>query len=75
MNKKKISLIIRNMELLIESLKLEMEDSKDDNIENIIKFEDLIQKIDDSYEPDYHEESTSKNQYRLYSDDDDGYPD
>ena len=66
------------MELLIESLKLEIEDSKDDDIENIIKFEDLIQKIDNSYEPDYHEESTSMrldNQYQLYSDDDDGYPD
>lgn len=74
MNKKKISLIIRNMELLIESLKLEIEDSKDDEMENIIKFQDLIQKIDDSYEPDYHEERISSSQYPLYNNND-GYQD
>jgi len=42
MNPEKINLIIKNMELLIESLKLEIKEEK----------EDLI----DTYEPDYYEE-------------------
>ncbi len=57
MNKQKINLIIKNMELLIESLKLEMEE--EENQSNIVKLEDLISpSVDliDTYEPDYHEE-------------------
>jgi hypothetical protein len=57
MNKKKINLIIKNMELLLESLKLEMEETEESNI---IKFEDLLSKrpsdISNDYEPDYYEE-------------------
>jgi hypothetical protein len=56
MNKQKINLIIKNMELLIESLKLEMEE---ENQSNIVKIEDLISSsvdLIDTYEPDYHEE-------------------
>jgi hypothetical protein len=56
MNKKKISLIVRNMELLVESLKMELNESESENEGKIIKFEDLIHQIDDSYEPDYYEE-------------------
>jgi hypothetical protein len=56
MNKKKISLIVRNMELLVESLKIELNELESESKNNIIKFEDLIHQIDDSYEPDYYEE-------------------
>ncbi len=56
MNKKKISLIVRNMELLVESLKMELNESESENEGKIIKFEDLIHQIDDSYEPDYYEQ-------------------
>jgi hypothetical protein len=57
MNKQKINLIIKNMELLIEFLKLEMEEEEKQS--NIVKLEDLISpSVDliDTYEPDYHEE-------------------
>jgi hypothetical protein len=57
MNKKKISLIVRNMELLVESLKLELEEDVKTETNTHIKFDDLIRKIDESYEPDYHEDS------------------
>jgi hypothetical protein len=57
MNNKKINLIIKNMELLLESLKLEMEEAEESNI---IKFEDLLSKtapgVLTDYEPDYYEE-------------------
>jgi hypothetical protein len=58
MNKKKISLIVRNMELLVESLKMELNESESESESEgkIIKFEDLIHQIDDSYEPDYYEQ-------------------
>jgi len=57
MNRKKINLIIKNMELLIESLKLEM--AEEEKQSNIVKLEDLISpSVDliDTYEPDYYEE-------------------
>jgi|LauGreDrversion4_2_1035121.scaffolds.fasta_scaffold00086_44 hypothetical protein len=56
MNKKKIELIIKNMELLIESLKLELKEHKEDNV---IKIEDILKSSQipvDTYEPDYYEE-------------------
>jgi hypothetical protein len=56
MNKKKISLIVRNMELLVESLKMELNESESESEGKFIKFEDLIHQIDDSYEPDYYEQ-------------------
>ena len=51
MNIDKVNLIVKNMELLVRSLKEELKDS------NIVKLEDLIvsqQIIDD--DPDYYEE-------------------
>lgn len=57
MNREKINLIIKNMELLIESLKLEM--AEEEKQSNIVKLEDLISpSVDliDTYEPDYYEE-------------------
>ena len=58
MNAEKINLIIKNMELLIESLKLEIaEDQKEKS--NVISLQDLFEqerKKIDIYEPDYYEE-------------------
>jgi hypothetical protein len=51
MNIEKVNLIVKNMELLVQSLKEELKDS------NIVKLQDLIvsqQIIDD--DPDYYEE-------------------
>lgn len=51
MNTEKVNLIVKNMELLVQSLKEELKDS------NIVKLQDLIvsqQIIDDN--PDYYEE-------------------
>jgi hypothetical protein len=58
MNREKINLIIKNMELLIESLKLEMAEEEEKQ-SNIVKLKDLISpSVDliDTYEPDYYEE-------------------
>lgn len=51
MNKQKVKLIIKNMELLIQSLKLEIEEEN-----NTIKIGDLIGTPIDDYEPEYYEE-------------------
>jgi hypothetical protein len=58
MNKQKVELIIRNMELLIQSLKLEIEETD----ANLIKLNDIMgssnnfyESIDD-YDPEYYEE-------------------
>lgn len=61
MNAEKINLIIRNMELLIESLKLEIAEDQKEN-KYTVRLNDLLsvrQKEDliDTYEPDYYEES------------------
>ena len=60
MNTEKINLIIRNMELLIESLKLEIAEDQKEN-KYTVRLDDLLsvgQKEDriDTYEPDYYEE-------------------
>jgi hypothetical protein len=60
MNAEKINLIIKNMELLIESLKLELAEDQSKN-KYTVRLEDLLsvgQKEDriDTYEPDYYEE-------------------
>ena len=50
--------MIKSMELLIESLKLEIAEKKEEQ-NNIVKLEDLISpSVDliDTYEPDYYEE-------------------
>jgi hypothetical protein len=54
MNKEKVKLIVKNMELLIQSLKLELEEES-----NIIGLNEIISKITPeniNYEPDYYEE-------------------
>jgi hypothetical protein len=59
MNVEKINLIIKNMELLIESLKLEIkEDEKSKYAINLEEFLSIGQKKDliDTYEPNYYEE-------------------
>jgi len=56
MNQKKIELIIKNMELLIESLKLELKEEKESNV---IKIEDILKSSNtpfDDYDPEYYEE-------------------
>ena len=60
MNAEKINLIIKNMELLIESLKLEIAEDQKEN-KYTVRLDDLLsvgQKEDriDTYEPDYYEE-------------------
>jgi hypothetical protein len=57
MRDERVKLIIKNMELLLEQLKLEFEDeeSKKEN-KNIIHINDIITK-DDYEEPEYYEES------------------
>jgi hypothetical protein len=58
MNPEKIKLIIRNMELLIESLKLEITETPEEK-SNVISLQDLFEterKKIDTYEPDYYEE-------------------
>lgn len=60
MNPEKINLIIKNMELLIESLKLEIAEAPKEN-NYTVRLNDLFsvgQKEDliDTYEPDYYEE-------------------
>ena len=60
MNAEKINLIIKNMELLIESLKLEIAEDQKEN-KYTVRLNDLLsigQKEDriDTYEPDYYEE-------------------
>jgi hypothetical protein len=58
MNVEKVKLIIKNMELLVKALQLEIEEAeKEKNI--VIKLDDIIgnhsENLDD-YEPDYYEE-------------------
>ena len=59
MNAEKINLIIKNMELLIESLKLEITEEQKEK-SNVISLQDLFEaerkKIDTYEEPDYYEE-------------------
>jgi hypothetical protein len=58
MNLEKVKLITKNMELLVQALKMEI-DEVEKKSEGTIKLEDLIRPesnyIDD-YEPDYYEE-------------------
>jgi hypothetical protein len=52
MNKEKVKLIIKNMELLVQSLKLELEGNQDDTWNQQYPVGCPI----DEYEPDYYEE-------------------
>jgi len=60
MNKEKVKLIVKNMELLIQSLNLELEDPELEK-ENIVSLEDLLHNqlnthSTNLYETDYYEE-------------------
>jgi hypothetical protein len=60
MNREKVKLIVKNMELLVQSLKLELDEQEE---KNIVSLEDLLKNqptnyfdnIKDYY-PDYYEE-------------------
>jgi hypothetical protein len=60
MNREKVKLIVKNMELLVQSLKLELDEQEE---KNIVSLEDLLKNqptnyfdnVND-YEPDYYEE-------------------
>lgn len=57
MNIEKVKLIIKNMELLIQSLKLEIEEEKESD--NVIRLDELFANRQDNlsnYDPDYYEE-------------------
>jgi hypothetical protein len=58
MNREKVKLIVKNMELLVQSLKLELDEQEE---KNIVSLEDLLKNQPtnynmDNYEPDYYEE-------------------
>jgi hypothetical protein len=60
MNKEKVKLIVKNMELLVQSLKLELDEQEE---KNIVSLEDLLKNQPTNYfdnikdyEPDYYEE-------------------
>jgi hypothetical protein len=60
MNREKVKLIVKNMELLVQSLKLELDEQEE---KNIVSLEDLLKNQPTNYfdnikdyEPDYYEE-------------------
>jgi hypothetical protein len=60
MNKEKVKLIVKNMELLVQSLKLELDEQEE---KNIVSLEDLLKNQPTNYfdsikdyDPDYYEE-------------------
>ena len=55
MRSERVKLILRNMELLMEQLKLELDDEDEVLPNNVIHIKDLITK-DDYEDPDYYEE-------------------
>lgn len=55
MKDERIKLIIKNMELLLQQLKMEFDEPITEKGENIIHIKDLITK-DDYEDPDYYEE-------------------
>ena len=62
MNPEKINLIIKNIELLIQSLKLEIKEEEKEKNKYTLKLEELLsgeqkESLIDTYEPDYYEES------------------
>ncbi len=54
MNTKRVELIIQNLQLLIEYLKLEIEENGDEK--NMIKLQDLVGDSFAEYDPEYYEE-------------------
>lgn len=58
MNVEKVKLILKNMELLVQALRLEIDEAEKEQ-NNVIKLEDLIRNHPEDlndYEPDYYEE-------------------
>jgi|Laugresu1bdmlbsd_1035121.scaffolds.fasta_scaffold00031_33 hypothetical protein len=58
MNIEKVKLIIKNMELLVQALQLEIEEAEK-KPNNVIKLDELLGNRQDNlgdYEPDYYEE-------------------
>jgi hypothetical protein len=60
MNREKLKLIVKNMELLVQSLKLELDEQEE---KNIVSLEDLLKNQPTNYfdsikdyDPDYYEE-------------------
>jgi hypothetical protein len=60
MNREKVKLIVKNMELLVQSLKLELDEQEE---KNIVSLEDLLKNQPTNYfdsikdyDPDYYEE-------------------
>lgn len=57
MNKKKIKLLVQNIENLVEILKIEIGDDEDEKEPNTISIKDLIHKPDDlESDVEYYEE-------------------
>jgi hypothetical protein len=61
MNSKKIKLLVDSIDLLVQSIKIELEDIDIPKKENIIRLEDLLgnqsnHHSKNEYEPDYYEE-------------------
>jgi hypothetical protein len=55
-NNKRLKLLIQNLENIVELLKEEVCDEDEET--NVVRFEDMIQKIQDEYEdPEYEEEN------------------
>jgi hypothetical protein len=55
-NNKRLKLLIQNLENIVELLKEEV--CVEDEETNVVRFEDMIQKIQDEYEdPEYEEEN------------------
>jgi hypothetical protein len=55
-NNKRLKLLIQNLENIVELLKGEV--CVEDEETNVVRFEDMIQKIQDEYEdPEYEEEN------------------
>jgi hypothetical protein len=54
MNKKKVNLLIQNLENLLECLKLELEDDEEEK--NIVKITDLIPQVALDEDVEYYEE-------------------
>lgn len=57
MDKRKIELLIQNIETAIKLLKIELEESEQsETSKNVFKLEDFIHGSIDNYEPEYYEE-------------------
>jgi hypothetical protein len=58
-NNKKLKLLIQNLENIIELLKEEVfiEEEEEEEVKNVVRLEDMIQKIQSEFEePEYEEE-------------------